>query len=331
MFKNVKFSAILAVLLTTACLQGCAATPPRRAPDRPAAVALYHPRATSPEELLLLRYAPWFEVKDYQHDYNRIGAPAARISAEAPQIYIDTGRPAIYTMVQKFSTGGNDYTNLIYRVHFPEVPEGNLTKGRNVGLLVHVTLNDREEPLLVTTVHTCGCYLAMVPTSNLEPDRCPVGWRKENQDIYGETLPGQLELPETIPGSRLVISLRGETHRVMGLGFREIEPAGRETILELPMDLLPMAALEQIPLDDGYVSFFEKAGWRKGYVRESEKPLERLVMGWWALDPWVGVDKALGPAKQTGTTFYTSLKFWDRQASDLWNFPGFLKYWGWNF
>lgn len=61
------------------------------------------------------------------------------------------------------------------------------------------------------------------------------------------------------------------------------------------------------------------------------EPLERLFMSWWAFDPLVGEDKEVGPAEQTGMTFYTSLKFWARKASDIWDFPGFLKYWGWNF
>lgn len=253
------------------------------------------------------------------------------LPANEPQIFIDTSRPTIYTLVQKFTSGGSDYTNLIYRVHFPEVPAGHLTKGRNVGLLVYVTLNNRDEPVLITTLHTCGCYLAMVPTSNLGRDKWPGDRADGNQDIYGEKLPGHLELPESVPGGRLVIRLRSATHRVMGLEFREVEIGKGGATLERPVDLAPMAALDQIPLNGGYISFFEKEGRRKGHVKESHKPLERLLMGWWALDLLVGEDKALGPPEETGATFYTSLKFWARQESNIWNFPEFLKYWGWNF
>lgn len=52
-------------------------------------------------------------------------------------------------------------------------------------------------------------------------------------------------------------------------------------------------------------------------------------MSWWAFDWYVGENKRLGPAEETGTTFYTSLKFWARDKSDIWNFGSFLKYWGW--
>lgn len=332
MFKTAKLPSLFTALLLALGLQGCAAVVPDIAPGKPATVALYQPKAAAQEQPLLQRYAPWFEVEGYQHDFNRIGAPAAQMaSADAPRIYIATDRPTIYTLVQKFSNGGSDYTNLIYRVHFPEIPAGHLTKGRNVGLLVYVTINDREEPVLITTLHTCGCYLAMIPTSNLARSKWPGDWRDGDQDVYGEKLPGHLELQGKVPRGPLVIRLRSETHRVMGLGFREVKQETDEATLDRPAELAPMAALEQIPLNGGTVTFFEKTGRRKGYVKESGKPLERLFMGWWALDPLVGEDKALGPPEETGATFYTSLKFWARQESNIWNFPAFLKYWGWNF
>lgn len=268
-------------------------------------------------------------MADYQHDYNRIGAPAARHEASGQtRVFIDTSRPAIYTLVQKFTCGGRHYTNLIYRVHFPEVPWPNLSAGRNVGLLVYVTLNDRYEPLLITTLHTCGCYLALIPSSHLSRTSWPSDWAADRQEVYGERLPGLLAWPEPTSAERLVVSLRGETHRVMEVGLREV--ANPDAATPGPTaELIPMAALERLPLDAGEVSFFEGKGGRKGYVRESRKVLERLLISWWALDARVGEDKALGPPEETGATLYTSLKFWDRRASDIWNFPEFLNYWGW--
>jgi hypothetical protein len=58
-------------------------------------------------------------------------------------------------------------------------------------------------------------------------------------------------------------------------------------------------------------------------------PFEKIFMSWWAMDLYVGEDKDFGPGEDTGTTFYTSLKFWDRKKSDMWNFNDFLSYWGW--
>ncbi|NTV15755.1 MAG: hypothetical protein HGA96_17805 [Desulfobulbaceae bacterium] len=316
------------LLLLAGLFYGCAGV--NHPHPAPADITLYQPTAAAPEQQLLLRYAPWFEVEDSQQGYNRIGAAAARPeSPDAPRLFIDTSRPTIYTLVQKFTSGGNSYTNLIYRVHFPEVPGPHLTMGRNVGLLVYLTLNDRDEPLLLTSLHTCGCFLALVPTSNLERTSWPAGWPVGRQDVYGEMLPGLLALTERIPPGRLVLTIRSETHRIKGIEFREEPPEANNAAPTMPAELVPMSALDQIPFQGGTVSFFEKEGRRKGYVRESSKPLERLLMSWWAFDPRVGEDKALGPPEETGTSIYTSLKFWARQGSNIWNFPEFLNYWGW--
>lgn len=321
-----KLSALTLILLGV-LLQSCATShqlPPVAAP----VTALYIPAAGGEGQELLHRFAPCFVVEDYQNEHNRIGTPAARPDKEAGhEIHIDTGRPAIYTLVQNFSSEGNDFTNLIYRIHFPAVPWPHLTLGRNSGLLVYVTLNDRREPILITTLHTCGCYLAMVPTSLLPPEGWPPGWPADSQEVYGEILPGRLQLGgKTLPGC-LLITLRGDTHRVKAISVTgENDYPG---ITQQPARLLPMRALDEIPWNDARVSFFEREGWRRGYVKGSSKPLERLFISWWAFDPLVGVDKALGAKEETGATFYTSLKFWAREESNIWNFPRFLNYWGW--
>jgi hypothetical protein len=115
----------------------------------------------------------------------------------------------------------------------------------------------------------------------------------------------------------------------MNVEFRQ----GRESpeVADPPIRLAPVTALAALPLGDRKVSFFEQEGWRRGYVKGNSKPLELLLMSWWALDPKVGRDKALGPPEETGIKLYTSLKFWARNDSDIWNFPDFLNYWGWDF
>ena len=54
-------------------------------------------------------------------------------------------------------------------------------------------------------------------------------------------------------------------------------------------------------------------------------------MSWWALDWRIGEDKMYGPPEKSNSVFYTSIKFWDRQESNMWNFAEFLDYWGWKF
>ncbi|MFK5925321.1 MAG: hypothetical protein QM483_01705 [Desulfuromusa sp.] len=284
------------------------------------------------DESLLGRYAPIFVIEDSAKSYNRIGTPAVRANGEGkPDVYIDPQHPTIYSMEQKFKTKGKDFTNLIYRIHFEKTPFNHLTAGRNIGLIVIITLNQNGLPLLITTVHTCGCYLAIIPTSNLSRKVYPEDWPLDGQNIYGEHLPSQIEIKESFnQQQKFVLRIRSETHRVMHLDLIAKDALSSPQNFTIA-SLKPMEALRKLPFGGSEISFFETQGARKGYVRNSHKPFERLLMSWWAMDWRIGEDKDLGPKEQTGTTFYTSLKFWAWEKSDLWNFTDFLQHWGWNF
>jgi hypothetical protein len=283
---------------------------------------------TESGETVLERYAPLFLIEDNQENYNRIGTPTVSLDESGKhEVLIDTAQSTVYAMTQNFTTARGSYSNLIYRVHFPKTPFPNLTVGKNVGLLVYVTLNSDGEPVLLTTLHTCGCYLAMIPTAGLPDEAKPDDWPENEQVVYGVTLPAKLERKNE--SRKILIRLRSETHRVIDVGFAS--SSEYELINAIPMRLLPMEALNRLPTPNrGTTSFFETKGHRKGLVKDSGKPLELLFMSWWVIDPFIGVDKALGPPEETGVTMYTSLKLWARDKSNIWNFSRFLKYWGWD-
>ena len=279
---------------------------------------------------LLAQYAPVYIIEESNKDFNRIGTPAVRKDKNGnPEVFIDPLSATIYTMEQKVKIKGENFTNLIYRVHFQETPLYHLTAGKNVGLITIVTLNQKQQPVLITTVHTCGCYLAIIPTSYLPPRSYPENWPLDGQDVYGERLPSRLELkPLSDQQLKFVLQIRGETHRVMHLHVSPVNESIPATNT-ITAQLKPMSDLKKLPFAGTEISFYETTGPRKGYVRNSHKPLERLFMSWWSMDWRIGEDKDLGPKEQTGATFYTSLKFWAREKSDLWNFAEFLQYWGW--
>ena len=287
--------------------------------------------SAQPDGTLLARYAPVFILENVQRSYNRIGTPAVRGDSADPDVYVDSNAPGIYAQERSFQYQGKQYTNLIYRVHFEKTPFPHLTSGRNLGLLVIITLNQHDQPLLLTSVHTCGCYLAFVPTSYLPPSAYPDHWTPGGQDVYGEHLPGLMVMDrEEHSPYRFALRLRSETHRVMDIALLSAADwSGRSDYVAVP--LKAMAELKALPFGSGKISFFETEGARRGYVRNSQKPLERLLMSWWSLDWRVGEDKDFGPREETGVVFYTSLKFWAREKSDLWKFPDFLAYWGWRF
>lgn len=323
------FSLVFLLVLT-----GCAVTETNLSPIKAPASAYI--TALSPS--LAARFSPAFLVEDNHIPHNRIGTPIAWKDQEgAVHLSIDPDQPALYSQQISFQTRNGTYTNLIYRIHFQQVPFGlfpfYLTSGKNVGLIVIVTINKQEQPVLITSVHTCGCYLAFTPTSLLQEAAFPPGWNKRTQSIYGESLPGIMELASDPVDhgriSKILLAIRKDTHRVMGISLEdELDLSRKYQSVTTP--LLPMQALKEIDLKGTTTSFFETRGPRKGYVKESLKPLERLLMSWWTMDWRIGEDKAYDPGDTTATPFNTSMKFWARNQSDMRDFPQFLRYWGWN-
>lgn len=305
-------------ILLSLLLGGCAS-----APMVPAVADQIYSHSGS--DSLLARYAPIIAPQQTALAYNRIGRAAARLDESGKEeIYINSDQPVFYTQEQDFTTArGQRYHNLIYRFHFTEVPQPHLTAGKNGGLFVIITLNEQQQPLLITTVHSCGCYLAMVPTRYLDAAAYPPGWDIKRQSIYGESLPGRLDYPQSFsPDLRPLITLRSGTHRVMHIAIvnrDQYQNKGGE------VQLLPMAAFDQLPLGAQQTSFFDASG----YVKGAFKPWELLLMSWWSLDLNVGRDKRLADPAETGVVFYTSLKPWARDASNMWFFADFLDYWGW--
>jgi len=282
---------------------------------------------------LLAQHAPIVRIEDGERDYNKIGTVTAHKDDKGKErITIDTTQATFYTEQTKFTGTHGNYTNLIYRLHFSQVPfrtwPFSLTYGRNVGLFVIVTLNEQQQPVLFTTVHSCGCYLAFIPTNHLIDSAYPQVWPQGQQTHFGEKLPARLSM-NNADNNRIIIDLRGSTHRVHDIIIKPNKNLSEDNNTTL-VKLAAVDKLRALPLGDQTVSMFESTGWRKGYVKGSHKPFEALLMSWWALDPHIGVDKDYGPPEKTGTIFYTSLKPWNRKASNMWPFTEFLAFWGWS-
>ena len=281
------------------------------------------------------RFVPVFLIESPEKPYNLPGTPRVSVGKNGSEcISIDPAQASIYTKEHRFSTARGSYTNLIYRIHFSETPFSlvpfNLGAGRNVGLLVIVTLNGHGQPLLYTTLQTCGCYLAFVPTTYLPDDAYPENWRKDQRQIvFAQSLPAFLDFPASDPaGSKTVVQIESATHRIKDI--RLVDRTSLAAFVTRHARLSPLESLKKLPAEDGgTTSFYETAGGRKGYVKGSHKIWERLLISWWALDWRVGEDKEFTADPQDGPVFYTSLKPWARNVSDLRNFTAFLKYWGW--
>jgi len=287
--------------------------------------------ATDTDKSLSHTFAPVFLITDTSHTYDKIGSPSARYDTSGKEVIsIDINHPAAYYLEKKFKTDNGEYTNLIYRIHFPEIPTSlfpfHLTAGKNVGLIVIVTIDSNQRPVLITTVHTCGCYLGIVPTSFLPKDALPKNWNTVSQAVYGETLSGMLDY-KSKSKPRLLIYLRSAVHRIADIRIVE-----SDTLADIPtfsMPLVSMNTLDTIPINGKFTSLFHKKGVLKGHVKGSVKCWETIFLSLISLDLFVGTDKAYKDSNETGNPFYTSLKPWNRSRSDMWHFDRFLKFWGW--
>jgi hypothetical protein len=322
-FRNGVTLFVVFVLLS---LCSCASFSQRAEQESSIAYSLYD------ETDLQSRFAPVFIVENGARDHNRIGTPVATVEEGKEKVVIDPDVATYYLSTRKFKTEKGSYTNLIYRIHFQKIPFSivpfYLGAGENVGLLTVVTLNSRNEAVLYSLLHTCGCYLAFIPTSNLPETDLPVGWKKGRQDAFSENLPSHLTFSQSGADEMLFVLMRKEKHRVKNVWLGGIDEL--EGFKFIKPDLQPFGSLEKLLSAAGeHTSFYETSGPRKGYVKCSQKIWERLFISWWALDWRVGEDKKLGRDTSEGNVFYTSIKPWAREESDLRDFPRFLRYWGW--
>lgn len=328
---NIKMKRILFLLLLLQFVVSCAPLAEEQRPDN---LLGYIPQAD--EQTQLLQHAPIFIIEESDKPYNRIGTPTARMERQDEEvIFVDPRSAVIYAEQRKFSTSRDTYTNLIYRIHFSRTPFAlfpfQITAGENVGLFVVVTLNSSNFPVLYTTVHTCGCYLAFIPTSRLPADAFPPRWPNGQQVVYGQTLPSLLEFPDNDRQSPPVsILIKHASHRVEDVWLPEKSFVQALRTDQAPLDDLQSLANLPVEGTQSTTSFFVPDGTREGYVKGSHKPLERILMSWWAFDWHIGEDKRLGKNSSEPPVFFTSLKLWARDESDMRDFPRFLRYWGWD-
>ena len=252
-------------------------------------------------------WTPTFVVERADVSWNKIGTPKNESVSENPA--------TCYYEKEEFQTKKATYTNYIYRVHFPKVPSYYLTGGNNGGLLVLVTCDQKDRPLLVTTVHTCGCFLHFFPTSLLDKAMYPKEWkekiRQKNSVISDlEAIPGiVLDVKDK---DDLVLFIAKNMHQVSDIVFQSKQS------LQYPECVLQMAPM----IDLRKENFFDS----NGYVKNNTKLNEFLLMSWWTFDSKIGQDKDLS---KDGPVFYTRLKPGAKKASDMRDFAQFLSYWGW--
>lgn len=167
------------------------------------------------------------------------------------------------------------------------------------------------------------------PGRALRPPGSLAGTSTSLRPVWGEHLPPRLD-DHGKENPRLLVQVRPAVHRVINLETvdeRNLQQSPHFAEVNAP--LMAMGKLDRLPLDGRSTSFFYQDGPREGHVKGSIKAWESLLLSLPSWDFFVGSDKACGDRRETGNTFYTSLKPWNHAASDMWDFPRFLTFWGW--
>jgi len=282
------------------------------------------------EAALLRCYAPVFVVEKGARSYNRVGTPEIRLSGAREKVRVNPDAPAAFTEVRRDRIGETGLLQLLYRVHFtrlPFKPSVFFEMHRNVGVLAIVTLRESDlQPILFTTVYTCGCYRALLPTDLFPPEALPTDWPAKEKRFFGKTLPAIVRHPKP-RRSRLTVRLASKTHRVYEVETLEEPPLGSR--VDLPVRATE--ELRRLPVagsGEAIASFFYTDGPLKGHVRGAWSPIEGLLAGPLFLDLTLGMDKDFGDPEVTGTPFYTSLLPWKREVSRLDRFDLLMRHLG---
>ena len=128
----------------------------------------------------------------------------------APEV--DTTQPVLTQRVAFTRFGAQTLLQLVYTAWFPERPASggfDLLAGRIDAVVLRVTLGADGAPLLLDTIHACGCYHLFIPTPALTP-RPPPEPRTEWAFVPGT-------LPVLQAGQRLRVRIASGTHYVVGV------------------------------------------------------------------------------------------------------------------
>ncbi len=171
--------------------------------------ALGVPRFSAQDADALFRaYAPQYEIETTgPHDHF---GPLAWKAAPAPEV--DTSRPVVYRRLAYTRYGERSLVQLVYTLWFPERPADrffDILAGKLDGLVIRVTLDEDGAPLVVDTIHPCGCYHMFFPTALLQPVPAP------NPREEWAFMPSSL--PRLEPAQRVVVRTATRSHYVVNV------------------------------------------------------------------------------------------------------------------
>jgi hypothetical protein len=157
---------------------------------------------------LLLAYAPAIEIES-RDNHDRFGALVWRNGVPPA---VDSGVPVVYQRVAATRYRGRLLLQLVYSLWFPERPaQGgfDLLAGALDAVVLRITLApDDGRPLLVDSIHGCGCYHLFMPTTEAR--------LRDDGPRNVEWAYAPITLPAMRPGERIVVRFTSASHYVVG-------------------------------------------------------------------------------------------------------------------
>lgn len=166
---------------------------------------------------LLQAYAPVVHIET-RSDADR---PGRLRWGEGPAPEVRTAQPVLYQRIAHTRYGDRVLLQLVYSLWFPERPARNgldLLAGRVDAVVLRLTLDERGRPLMLDSIHGCGCYHVFVPARGMDlrpPPSARIEWA---------FVPATL--PELAPGQRLRVHLSASDHQLVGVAADEVAAVG---------------------------------------------------------------------------------------------------------
>lgn len=167
-------------------------------------------------QYLFERYAPIWEI-DVVDDYDRLGKP---YWGEANKIHIDVMQPKAYTYPSYTRFNGEVLLQLNYVIWFESRPVTgffDLLGGHIDGITWRVTLESDGSPLIIDSMHNCGCYHMFFPSKKLHA---------KSIDAYEEPIFIPTKLQSMAKSDRFIIRLASGTHYIQHIRSGKLTDGG---------------------------------------------------------------------------------------------------------
>ncbi len=157
--------------------------------------------------------APLFEIEargGALAPFDRFGVPAWRGDSDVPDV--DTTQPIVFERDAQTLYLGQVLKQRVFTLWFPERPVTSafdLLGGALDGVIVRLTYAPDGSPLMLDTIHACGCYHLFFPADTVR--------LRDGAPTNEEWAFVPARLPRLNPGERLVVRIASATHYVSGV------------------------------------------------------------------------------------------------------------------